>query len=221
MVHQFLRPEWFMGYDMLLEVMFAIILLLVAWYSFKSYKLTNSNSLKLFGFGFLFMSFAYFMLFLSNVAGFYALSSVDASPAMRIMDYIHFNLLGLNLYILLFSAGLMTLTYMTLNNKSEKLYALLMIPMLLALGLSANRFFLFHLICVFLMLIVVIHYRSCYKKTKKQSSLITFVAFSLLLFGKIIFIFSGDYFEFYVAGHLIEFGAYLLILLSFIKVLRK
>ena len=61
MANLFLIPKWFFGYGVAFELIFAIITLAVALYSFKVYKLSNQNQPKLFGIAFLFFSISYFI----------------------------------------------------------------------------------------------------------------------------------------------------------------
>lgn len=221
MAHTFLGPEWFMGYDVVLEIVFAVITLMVSIYSFRIYRLTNKRSIRLYGFGFLFISIAYFMLLIANIAGFAVLSSSTLSPAMKLLEYMNANIIGMQLYIMLFTAGLITITYMSLGIKNEKLYALLLVPTLMVLGLSSNRFLLFHIVASFLLLYIVLYYHDCYKKNKNKNLLWTMFAFILLFLSMLVFVLSEGYVLFYVFGHFLELASYLIILIELIRVIKK
>jgi len=62
MPHIYLVPQWFFGYDSILELAFAIVTLLVGVYAFKIYKISGQRQLRLFGTAFMSFSLAYFVI---------------------------------------------------------------------------------------------------------------------------------------------------------------
>src|SRR3989338_9438156 len=102
-------PHWFLGYNVFLELVFALIALLVGIYAIRIYKLANQRPMKLFGISFLFLSAAYFIQTLLNFLSFYTMIG-DCS--MQSMAKMHaFNFAGIYAHVLLFTAGLVTLAY--------------------------------------------------------------------------------------------------------------
>ena len=57
----YIIPEWFLGYDIALNLLFGIITLIVSLYAFKIYRLSSLKQSKLFGISFSFISISYFV----------------------------------------------------------------------------------------------------------------------------------------------------------------
>jgi hypothetical protein len=213
-------PNWFLGYDMLFELAFAIIALIVALYAFKIYKLSGQKQSRLFGISFLFVSLSYFLQSLLNFLIVTKLNT-NVCQALRISSVELLNTFGIYMHIIFFLAGLVILTYMTLKIRSPKTLSLLFILTFLFLLLGSNRHYLFYVLSSILFIYIVIHYLVNYLKQKHYNTLLVLVAFIFLLFGSIHFIFSVNHGLYYVIGHFLEFFAYLLILINLILVVKK
>nr|MCK4929463.1 hypothetical protein [Nanoarchaeota archaeon] len=220
MVHLPIVPEWFLGYDIILELAFAIITLIVSIYAFKIYKLSGQRQSKFFGIAFLFISIAYFI---QSFLNFVILSKLNENicRGLKIASVNFLNSIGIYAYIIFFGIGLITLTYMTLRIKSAKIYSLLLIIILLSFLSSSNTLYLFYLLSSVLLIYIFIHYLMNYLKNKQAKTLLVLVAFAFLLFGSIHFIFSVNHGLYYVIGHFLELIAYLFILINLILVVKK
>ncbi|MBI2542257.1 hypothetical protein HYV80_06115 [Candidatus Woesearchaeota archaeon] len=142
--------------------------------------------------------------------------------SMRSMTAVHsLSNFGIYSHMILFITGLVTLAYMTLKIKNINAYALFLAAILAVLLLSSNKLYFFYALSSILLIYISFYYLENYLKSRKMSTLIVFTAFLFLLFGKIHFIFSIDHGTFYVAGHLLEFVAYTLILINLIDVIRR
>ena len=212
-------PRWFFGINIGLELLFAVISLLVSTYSFKDYKLSGQRQPKLFGISFLFISVAYFIQSLLNFA---LISKLTESVCMMAkMSAIHnLNITGIYAHILFFTAGLITLTYMTLKLKDNRIYILFFMLVFLALFASANKLYLFYLLSSILLIHICYYYFRSYLNTRQVRILIVFIAFVFLLFGRIHFIFALNHGTYYVIGHFLELIAYGLILANLLIVIK-
>ncbi|MDP2926408.1 MAG: hypothetical protein Q8N99_08575 [Nanoarchaeota archaeon] len=217
MANILLSPQWFFGYDIIFELAFAIISLLVCFISYKIYKLTEENSLKLFGISFLFISISYFIQSFFNFA-IYSELSKNVVSLLSLSDINFFNLLGVYTNIIFFSLGLITLVYMTLKIKSPKTYSLLVIIPIFLLFMGCNKLYLYYALTSILLIYIAIYYFSNYINKRNLKSLLVFIAFDFLLFGQIHFIFSINHVLYYILGHFLELIAYLLILINLILI---
>jgi len=212
-------PHWFIGYNSILEMMFFVITSLVGAYALRIYKLSGQRQSKLFGISFLLISAAYLIQSILNFAASYSMAE---GCSMRSMTAVHsLSNFGIYVHMILFITGLVTLAYMTLKIKNIKAYALFLAAILAVLLLSSNKLYFFYALSSILLIYISFYYLRNYLKNKKMSALIVFAAFLSLLFGKIHFIFSIDHGAFYVAGHLLELVAYVLIMINLINVVRK
>ncbi|MBI2558239.1 hypothetical protein HYW20_02865 [Candidatus Woesearchaeota archaeon] len=212
-------PNWFAGYNAILELMFFVIALLVGVYSIRIYRLSGQRQSKLLGISFLFISAAYFIQSILNFAASYSMADWCSMQSMAVTHSL--SNFGIYAHMILFITGIVTLAYMTLKINDLKAYALFLAAILAVLLLSSNKLYFFYALSSILLIYISFYYLGNYLDSRKMSTLIVFTAFLFLLFGKIHFIFSIDHGTFYVAGHLLEFVAYVLILTNLISVIRR
>ncbi len=212
-------PSWFLGYDLLFELVFAIIALVISIYAFKVYKLTEQKQSKIFGIAFLLISTSYFIQIFLNFILILRLNE-NISLITKIIHLEIINTIGIYSYMFFFIAGLITLTYMTLKIKSIKTYSLLFIVIILSI-LLCNNTYMFFLISSILLSYILIHYIINYINKKQAKTLLVLFAFAFLLFSSIHFIFSVNHEIYYVIGHFFELIAYILIFINLVLALKK
>jgi hypothetical protein len=220
MANLFLIPRWFFGYGVAFELIFAIITLAVALYSFKVYKLSNQNQPRLFGIAFLFFSISYFI---QSILNYFIISEIaqNISTVMKLQSVTWFNAIGLYVHMFFFIVGLVTLAYMTLKIKSPKTFALLIIMFLLTFFLIDDKIPLFYVMSSLLLIFISIHYLLNFVENRKPRNFLVLVAFLLLLFGNLHFIFAVNHTIYYVIGHFLDLTAYILILVNLLLILKN
>jgi len=220
MVHTFFSPEWFLAYEMVLHFVFALITIIVSFYAFKVYNLVRQPQPKLFGIAFGLFSVSYISQFFLE---FLTITQIRVIPIPILQAAIErfFDVLGIYVHIVLFTMGLITLTYMTLRERSIKTYSLLVLIALISLFFASNKIQLFYILSSFLLLYVLIHYARNYINHKQPNTLRGLIAFSLLFVGSVSVIFSFQNEVLYVMGHVIEGIAYLVILTNLILAVKK
>lgn len=213
-------PHWFFGYDIVLEILFAIICLMISLYAFKIYKKTDELKLKLFGLAFLFISLSYII---QSIFSFLIISKTDITLCSIInIKSIHlFNLLGMYTHIILMTAGLVTLAYTTFQINKRRLLVLLLVISILGIFMSKNSIDIFFLFTTIYLIILAYHFIKNHFEKKNEHSLIIASAFICLFLAYINYIISLAYPFFYVFGHLLELIAYVLILWNLYKVAYK
>lgn len=204
-------PAWFFGIDIVFELVFAIITLIVSIFAFKIYKISLQKQVKLFGVAFLLISISYFI---ESILNYLILSKLNENicQVMKINSVVILNGLGVSINILLMTMGLALLAFMTFKTEKLRIYWLTLSMALFAIFFSRNALFLFFLFASIFLIFISWYYVDNYLKNKQIKTLLVAVAFIFLLFGKIHFIFSVDHKLFYVIGHFLEIIAYLLIL---------
>jgi len=220
MANLYLIPRWFFGYDVFLELAFALITLIVSYYAYKIYRLSGQYQSKLFSIAFSFFSISYFIQSLLNFAIISKLGE-NICSAIKLQNITTLNLYGIYIHTIFSVIGLVTLAYMTLKTKSLKIYSMILLISLLTLILSLNKIYLFYVLSSFLLVYIVLHYLVNFLENKQINTLLVLIAFLLLLFGHIHFIFAINHELFYILGHFLELTAYLLILINLIMVLKK
>ena len=220
MTYLFLTPKWFFGYDIILELLFAIITLTVSLFAFKIYKLSGQKQSKLFGIGFLLISLSYFAQSFINFAIVSKLNE-NICQTLKIISVNTLNIVGIYLYMALFLTGLITLTYMTFRLLDLRIFTIILIIVLLSVILNSRAMYLFYILSSLLLIYIIIHYLKNYLHKKRGRILLILTAFIFLLFGRLHFIFSINHELFYALGHILELIAYLLILINLILIIKK
>ena len=219
MTYYYFVPKWFFGFDITLEILFAMIALTVCLYSFKIYKLSEQREARIFGYSFLLISLSYIIWALLN---FLILSRTNADiTRVTIEGLANLGLIGLYSYIILFVAGLITLAYTKFKIKSGKVYYIILGLSLLVLAVSVNKIITFRIVSVFLLTFILYSYIEEYSRNKNKRTLMVIFAFLFLLLSNLDFIFSLTYYQSYIVGHILELVAYILILSSLISSVKK
>ena len=220
MVFVHISPTWFFGYDIIFELIFAVVALSLGLFALRVSHLTSQRSANLFGKGFLLISISYFFqaifnfLFLSQL-GNQLFTPSDASVLLL------FQTVGAVGHILFMLAGLVTLLYMTFEHRNKKLLFTLIALTIVPLLIVDDYFVLFYAISTICLTFIAWHYVGNYFKVKHVSSLVAALAFIFILIGHVQYFFSTGNPLLYVFGNGLELLGYLLILVNFYLVLKR
>ena len=219
-MQSYMAPQWFYGYDVGFELLFAVITIIVAIFAYRIYKATNQNYAK-------YLSIAFFLIGLSNIfqsiINFLILTKLNENICgfVKIQSVAYFNTIGAYIHMILFLIGLVYLVFMTFKSENKTILTLLVLVSLLSMFLSSNILYTFYLLSSIYLIIISLYFIRNYLKNKKTQTLLIAVAFLFLLFGSIHFLFSVNHQLFYAIGHLLEFIAYVLIFTNLIMVRKK
>ena len=86
---------------------------------------------------------------------------------------------------------------------------------------SISQYFLFHLTSLFLLFFITYAYFKNYFKNKKKNSQFLAISFAIIGLSQLIFIFIPFHSMVYVIAELIQLGGYILLLLSFLGVIKN
>ena len=218
LINSYVIPRWFTGFDIVMELLFAIVCIAVAVFAYKIYKISKEKNIRLFSIGFLLIAVSYIVHALINI---YITSEiVSEGPREIIIEHLQLAaLLGLILYMSIFIVGLITIFYSNHRcNKNSSFYLLLVLG-LLAVLTDFNYIASFHITSTVILLFINFHYATDYIKYKNHKTLYVFIAFIFLLLSHAVFILPVSLPE-YVIAHFLELVAYSLILFSLIKNLK-
>jgi len=220
MVLSSFAPSWFYGYDIVLELFFAVISLVVAAFAFRLYKKTSQRNLALFSTAFSLIGFSYLI---QSIINFLILSKVNETVcrAIKIQSVASFNTFGLLVHIFFMTIGLSVLVYLASKQEKVRMLFLLSLISLLGIFLSKNTIYTFYLFSTIFLAFISWHFISNYLKNKKSKTLLIAIAFLFLLFSSLHFLISVNHQLFYAIGHILELIAYLLILINYYLILKK
>ena len=215
----FVVYNWFFGYDIVLEALFAIITLIVSFYAYKLYKISAQRTFKHFAFAFFAIAISYIVQTVMNLLILFQYND-DVTALLSLRDVYLLNLFAVYISMLFFIIGLITLFYTTLNYHNYRLWGLMFALSIVAILFSINKLFMFYLVSSILLIFIVIHYLLNYAHHKHIHGLLMFLATLFLLFSSIHFILAVNHGMFYVIGHILELFAYLLVLTNLALVFK-
>jgi len=214
MAHLYLVPQWFFGFDIAMELVFAIIAMALAFFTYRIYKVSEDEDVKLFGLAFVLISISYIVWASINLFMLDKLS--DGIREISLNNLMSINYILTLVHMGLFIVGIITLAYAHLEIKSAKAYYILTGLALIGLVSSSIPWITYQLLAIFLLSTIVYHYavdHSCYKNKKARA---IFIAFLLLLLSRIDFLFTANSAFAYIFGHILELTAYSLILVGLV-----
>ncbi len=215
----YLVPRWFFGFDIALELLFAVITLLVSAYAFYMYKLSAERHCKLLGFGFLSIAFSYITW---GILNFFLLTRLSDSSRVLVLEGL--NLIGFFVlygHIIFMLLGLATLAYLTFRVRSYRVYSLFASLPLIMVLFSKHAALAFYFVSAVLLFYITLHYFIKYSSIKRTTTLLVLIGFLFLFAGAVGFTLATLYHGSYVAGHLLQFLGYLFILLGFVKTVKS
>lgn len=220
MINIYALPTWFVGFDEYLELLFALVSLLVTIFALRIYQLTEGRQVKLFTVSFMLISISYFIQSFFNSG---ALSYLINNNYLLISEasILTVVFLGIYSYFLFFLMGLITFTYMTLDRRSIRLYSLISLSAVLSLVFSLNRILLFYAMSSLFLVYIAVNYIKQLYKSGQPRIITPLAAFFLLLVANLGFMLSSNTGRFYIAGHFLELGAFSLLLVNMLVVLRR
>ncbi len=208
-----MSPNWFLGYDIIFELFFFIISLIIAIYALKVHRTTGQKLAKYFGYGFLLTAAAYLLQSVSNYLVYSNLNN-NLCQIANLASVSTIDAIGTYSYILFMISGLVVLLFVSLKSDKQRTLWILLSTSIIAIILSKNPMYVFYLLSSIYLAFIAWHFVENYLKNKQTMTLTVAIAFILLWFGTFHFLISVDHELFYVIGHILGFFAYIMILIN-------
>lgn len=216
----FPSPQWFYSYDVILEILFAVITAFVSFFAISIYRKSSQKYVLYFGLGFAFISLSYL---LQSVINFMILLRLGEREALilKIIAVQTLNNYCLLAHVLFFTLGLIFLLFITFKETRTRLLWLLIISSLSVIFMSANTLYMFYLLASIYLFFITWHHVWNYIRHRKKQQLLVALAFMFLFFGQFHFLISVNHDLFYVAGHVLELIAYIFVVWNFFLVRKR
>ncbi|MBR9693372.1 hypothetical protein GOV07_05630 [Candidatus Woesearchaeota archaeon] len=216
----YLSPQWFVGYDILLEGIFAVITAAVAFLAWQIYRKTRERQVGLLSGAFLLIALSYIAQTVFN--GFMIIEATENIPLLqKAAEIMFFKTLGMYLQILFMLLGLAVLFFMTCKSHNKRLLWFLLAITLLPFIFIPNILTIFYLLTTIYLGFILWYFIDNYRQNRQWKTLLIALAFLFLFIAKAHFLIAVNHQFFYVLGHILELVAYCLILANFLLVLRK
>ena len=221
-------PQWFYGFDSIIELIAVIVSILLVYYSYKCFKLTKENKYMHFSIAFLSLTAAFTAKIIGTLAIYkptITRTSIGSSihqtftgltpyyiNALAFVAYIFFTLMGFMILFLIISK---------LRWKNQRVIALLIYFVFLATWISIVHYQLFYVTSFVLLLLITYAYYQNYREIKSENARFVVTAFGILLVSQAFFIFVIYSRIIYVLAELIQLLGFIYLLIPFILIFKK
>lgn len=219
MASVFLTPEWFYGYNIALELVFAAITFAVSFYAWKIYKVSEERNVRLFSLAFTFIFSSYIARALLNLVIYLKLEE-QICGFIKLQNIYLLNLFGTYIYSILFLVGILLIAYTALKIYSFQTFVLLFLLVFTSLYFTPFKTFMLYLLTLVLLAFVVYYYFRNYLRNKKVTTMLVLIAMMILATGYLSFVFAMNNPIYYFIGHVLEMIAYIIILVNLMLILR-
>jgi hypothetical protein len=219
-------PVWFHGKDMAIDVMSALVVSLLALFTFRYYRLSRSRSYVFLSAGFALIALAFFAKVLTNFTLYYTETETTRFGDL-LLTYTQVqssNLLlvaGFFLYKLFALLGVYLLYYVYQQRQSATTELLIAYLIVVSALFSAFAYPLFHLTALLLLFLVVKTYLSRYRVSGNRLTLMLAASFSVIASSQLLFLLVAVGWWFYVFAEVVQLLGYLLLLVTFSGVLIR
>jgi len=221
-------PNWFYGFDSIIDLIAVIVSVLLVYYSYKCYRVTKENRYLYFSTAFSSLTIA----FIAKIIGILPIykpaitrtslgstiheTFTNLTPyyinALAFIVYIFFTLLGFMILFLIISR---------LRWKNIRVLALLLYFVFLATWISIIHYQLFYVTSFVLLFLITYSYFKNYAEIRSEKARFVLIAFAMLLISQAFFVFAIYSPISYVLAELIQLLGYIYLLIPFIMVFRK
>ncbi len=225
MVKIVLTPDWFLGFDVLIEVFSFIVLAIFCALSIKNYRVDREKK------GFLYMAIGFGLVALAQLATILTKTilyydfdpiqqignSIVASQIVNSVDIFYY--IGFFFYRFLTLVGLYIIY--RLHNTRTYLGDILIFCYFILLSILASTeiYYFFHLTALALLLLITRNYYGIYKENHFKNTKTLMVAFGILALSQLLFVFSPGVVQ--VSANIVELISYILLLFLSIKIRKN
>lgn len=218
-------PRWFYGEDIAIDLISALVSFLIAFFCVKYYRINkNKNYLWLvtsfivLGLSFLFKlatNFSlYHLVYTTKQIGDFTLTYQSLITSNTIFNY------GFLFYRVFTLIGLFILYEIYQKEHSKSNIFLIISLILIATYFGISAYYIFHLISLILLILISLQYCKNYYKSRNITTKLLACSFVIITLSQFFFIFTKVNPMFYVTAEIIQFVGYVILLITFILVLK-
>lgn len=220
-------PQWFYNIDSIFEFVTVIVAIMVAVYSYKCYRLSRDRKYKWFSLSFAGIALGFLSKILTNFTLYHeivktkaiGLMVITAKYVQRDVFFLSTTTFFFHLLVLLGLLGLYLCIYKSMKQKQD-VFILLFLAFISTVG-SHYRYQVFHITAAVLLFFIFRHFYRNYLRKRTKNRLFVALAFCLLLISQILFTFLGLDPQLYVLGEVIQLVGFVLLLITYIMILKK
>ncbi len=192
-------PQWFQGYDILFNIVFAVVTLFIAILSYKAKMVTKEKKYSFFGSAFLLIAIAHLIFVV------FALLRDYVGFLIEPFDFIFL------IHILLMLLAYTILLIVILKIENKKITSLIFALILLMVLFSYQYFIKFHIISFVLLVFLTWQFFRNYQNKRNINTKFVYVSFFLLACSHIFFAAIQTSVALYVAGEVLQLIGFILL----------
>ncbi len=223
MVKIALTPDWFLGKDLIIDVFSFLVLVIFAFFAYKSYKMSKNKGTFSLGRGLGFIALAELADIMTKLVLYYHIGPSRAIGEALITSNIVgsvdiFYYAGFFFYRFFMLLGLYFIYRLPKNRKrSIEDYILMFYFILISAFLSQEFFYIFHATALILLGLIIASYIKVYRENKFFNTKILIAGFSILAVSQMFFLFSEIPILFAIAD-VVELISYIIFLGLIIRI---
>ena len=224
MIDIIFSPKWFYGKDIIIDIVSIIVLALISLFSWRYYRINKNRNYLLLSSSFCLMAVSYIFKILTNFTIYYKIletkrigfliltyTSIKSSQILYLAGFFIFRLLMLIGLFILFS----------IYQKKSKSSSFLMVYLIVMLTyFTWSAYYVFYITALILMIFITGTYLKTSRRQKTMTSRTLVYSFAIIALSQIFFIFISVNLILYVIAELIQLVGYLLLLYTFIIVIK-
>lgn len=217
-------PEWFYGKDILIDTISILVLLLVAFFSIKSYKIKRNRNYLYLALSFVILAASFLFKILMNLNVYYKVIETKdlglittAYQTMKVSGRLFFTSFTLYWFLTIFGFYILYSIY-----QRQSISNFLLGTYLIFIGtyFSYPSYHFFHLTLLVILALITLNHLRNYLNQRHYSIKLTASSFALITLSQLFFVLVGSNLYFYVAGEITQLIGYVGLLITFVMVLR-
>ena len=217
-----LTPDWFLGFDILIELFSFVVLCMFLFLSLQNYRISKNKKNFLYaGFGFGLIALAQLAAILTKTVLYYDFDLIQqAGQAIITSNFVSsvdiFYHIGFFFFRFLTLAGFYMIYRLHHNKNFPGGYFLFAYFILLSALLSKEMYYIFHITAFLVLIMIVKNYYKIYKENGFLNTKILLMAFGILSLSQLLFIFPGGTLQ--ATANIVELISYTLLLFLAVKI---
>jgi len=219
-------PQWFFGPDFMIDLFSVILLLMISFFAWRFYTLNKSKkhllmftSMAILSLSFVFKIITYFLLYITTFK--LEVLNILGQPIYYVTPNNFYFSISFIIYSMLTILGFYILYAIYEPRVSASTNLLTLYLLTVVVIFTENAYFFMHLTAMILSALITFELWKSYKNNKLKSTRALAVSFGIISFSRIFFIVANIYSSMYVVGEFIQFAGYLILMLTFITVLKN
>jgi hypothetical protein len=218
--------EWFYGKDIVIDIISTAVLILIAFFAFRYYRMDKNNKRFLYfvaSFGLMAVAFIFKILTHFNI--YYHTTQTKqigaitlAYSTVKVSEiWIYCGFIG---YWFLMLLGLYLLYSVYLKDQAKSSMLLIGYLLFIVSLYSTYEPHVFHITCLILLSIITFIYLGKYNEEKNRQTMGIAISFLIIALSQASFVFFIADSFFYEIGEIIQIVGYIILLFTFVKVLK-